>query len=203
MSGVAVVSEEQLTKGKIRLCLHNGEVWVMYSSELRGCDLAEGNELTQEQYEQIRRDVIGKRAKKRAMHLLEKMDRTEQALRQKLLEGEYPPDLVEDAIAYVKRFHYVDDARYADCYVRLRGASKSRGKLLTELQQKGVDREVASRVLAEYEDDRDEPQMIRELMQKRNYDPMTASVQEQRRMYGYLMRRGFQSADICKAIGRS
>lgn len=203
MSGVAVVSEEQLSKGKKRLCLDNGEVWVMYSSELRGCDLAEGNELTQEQYEQIRRDVIGKRAKKRAMHLLEKMDRTEQALRQKLLEGEYPPDLVEDAIAYVKRFHYVDDARYADCYVRLRGASKSRGKLLTELQQKGVDREVASRVLAEYEDDRDEPQMIRELMQKRHYDPETASIQEQRRMYGYLMRRGFQSTDIYKALGRS
>ena len=103
----------------------------------------------------------------------------------------------------MKHYHYVDDARYADCYVRLRGAAKSRGKLLAELQSKGVDRELANRVLAEYEDERDEPQMIRELMRKRNYDPQTASLQEQRRMYGYLMRRGFQSADICKAIGRS
>ena len=185
------------------MCLDNGEVWVMYHSELRACALSEGSVLTQDQYVQIRQDVIGKRAKKRAMHLLEKMDRTEQQLRNKLLESEYPPDLAEEAIAYVKRFHYVDDTRYADCYVRLRGASKSRGKLLAELQQKGVDREVATQVLAEYADDRDEQQMIRNLMQKRNYDPQTASVQEQRRMYGYLMRRGFQSADIYKAIGRS
>lgn len=203
MNSVVVISEEQLSKGKTRLCLDNGEVWVLYSSELRACALSEGSVLTQDQYEQIRHDVIGKRAKKRAMHLLEKMDRTEQQLRKKLLESEYPPDLAEEAIAYVKRFHYVDDMRYADCYVRLRGASKSRGKLLAELQQKGIDREVATRVLAEYEDDQDEQQMIRDLMQKRNYDPLTASAQEQRRMYGYLMRRGFQSTDIYKAIGRA
>ena len=117
MDGVVVISVEQLSKGKQRLRLDNGEVWVLYSGELRSCSLAEGTELTQTQYEQIRCDIIGKRAKKRAMHLLEKMDRTEQQLRKKLLESEYPEDLAEEAIAYVKRFHYVDDARYADSYV--------------------------------------------------------------------------------------
>ena len=203
MDGVVIVSVEQLSKGTYRLHLDNGESWVLYSSELRACALAEGTVLTQMQYEQIRRDIIGERAKKRAMHLLERMDRTEAELRKKLLESEYPEDLAEDAIAYVKSFHYVDDARYADCYVRLRGEGKSRGKLLAELQQKGVDRELASQVLSEYEGERDEPQMIRELMQRRHYDPQTASLQEQRRMYGYLMRRGFQSADICRAMGRS
>lgn len=200
MNGVVVESVEQLSKGKRRLHLDNGEVWVLYSGELRMCSLVEGMELTQAQYEKIRYEIIGKRAKKRAMHLLERMDRTEQQLRKKLLESEYPEDLAEEAIAYVKRFHYVDDARYADCYVRLRGAAKSRGKLLAELQSKGVDRELANRVLSEHEGDRNEPQMIRELMSKRGYDPQTASLQDQRRMYGYLMRRGFQSADVCKAI---
>ena len=58
-------------------------------------------------------------------------------------------------------------------------------------------------LLDQYEEERDEPQMIRDLMKKRHYDPETASLQEQRRMYGYLARRGFQSTDIYKAIGRS
>ena len=203
MDGVVVVSVEQLSKGKQRLRLDNGEVLVLYSGELRSCSLAEGTELTQTQYEQIRCDIIGKRAKKRAMHLLERMDRTEQELRKKLAENEYPEDLIEDAITYVKHYHYVDDARYADCYGRLRGADKSRGKLLAELQRKGVDRELASQVLAEYGEERDERQMICGLMKKRHYDQETAAVQEQRRMYGYLMRRGFQSTDICRAISRS
>ena len=203
MEGVVVGTVEQLSKGKRRLHLDNGEIWILYVGELRSLDLAEGTQLSQAQYEQIRCDIIGKRAKKRAMHLLERMDRTEQELRKKLAENEYPEDLIEDAITYVKHYHYVDDARYADCYVRLRGADKSRGKLLAELQRKGVDRELASQVLAEYEEERDEPQMICELMKKRHYDPETASLQEQRRMYGYLMRRGFQSTDICRAISRS
>lgn len=203
MNDVVVESVEQLSRGKRRLHLDNGEVWVLYSGELRTYALSEGTELTQTQYEKIRCDVIGKRAKKRAMHLLEKMDRTEQQLRKKLLESEYPEDLAEEAIAYVKRFHYVDDARYADCYIRLRGASKSRGKLMAELQGKGVDRELANRVLSEHEDERDEPQMICELMRKRGYDPQNATLQDQQRMYGYLMRRGFQCEDVCKAIRRS
>lgn len=203
MNDVTVVSIGQLSGGKRRLQLDNGEIWVLYRGELRECALSEGTRLSLAQYEQIRHEVIGKRAKKRAMHLLEKMDRTEQALRKKLLEGEYPEDLVEEAIAYVKSFHYLDDERYADCYVRLHGESKSRGKLLMELQQKGVDRELADRVLEQYEEARDETQMIRLLLQKRHYDPKTATVQEQRRMYGYLVRRGFQSTDIRRLLFES
>lgn len=203
MKGVIVQSVEQLPKGKRRLRLDNGETWVLYRGEVHTLGLEEGAVLTDIQYIQIRSDILGKRVKKRAMHLLEKMDRTEQGLRLKLLEGEYPEDLVEEAIAYVKSYRYVDDERYADCYVRLHGESKSRGKLLMELQQKGIDREVASRVLAEHDDERDEPELIRRLLQKRHYDPREASPQEQRRMYGYLARRGFQSADICRAIGKT
>ena len=203
MNDVTVVSIGQLSGGKRRLQLDNGEIWVLYRGELRECALSEGTRLSLAQYEQIRHEIIGKRAKKRAMHLLEKMDRTEQALRKKLLEGEYPEDLVEEAIAYVKSFHYLDDERYADCYVRLHGESKSRGKLLMELQQKGVGRELADRVLEQYEEARDETQMIRLLLQKRHYDPKTATVQEQRRMYGYLVRRGFQSTDICRLLFES
>lgn len=202
MGDVIVQSVEQLSKGKRRLSLDNGEIWVLYRGEVHTLGLAEGTVLTDAQYMQIRSDILGKRAKKRAMHLLEKMDRTEQGLRRKLLEGEYPEDLVEEAVAYVKSYHYVDDERYADCYVRLHGDTKSRGKLLAELQQKGIARELASRVLEEYDEERDETEMIQNLLQKRHYDPKEASPQEQRRMYGYLMRRGFQSSDICRAISR-
>ena len=173
---------------------------MLYAGELRPLHLAEGAHITEEQYIQIRREVIGRRAKKRAMHLLEQMNRTELELRRKLADGEYPEDLIDEALAYVKSYHYVDDERYADCYVRLRGTAKSTGKLRMELQQKGVERDVAERVLASYEEERDECAMIRDLLQKRHYDPQTADQKEQRRMYGYLQRRGFRSSDICREL---
>ena len=44
------------------------------------------------------------RARKKAMRLLEHMDRTEKGLTDKLRQAEFSPDAVEDAIAYVKSY---------------------------------------------------------------------------------------------------
>lgn len=197
---VVIEQIEPPVKGRQRLHLDNGEEWTLYLSEVRTYALTEGMTLSQEQYVQIRTETMGKRAKKRAMHLLERMDRTEAELQKKLRESGYPQDLADAAVAYVKSYHYVDDARYADCYIRLRGTAKSSGKLRMELQQKGVDRETIDAVLEDHSGERDEQQMIRQLLEKRGYDPATADQTQQRRMYGYLMRRGFQSADICREL---
>lgn len=197
---VVIGQIEPAVKGRRCLHLDNGEEWQLYASELRAYGLCEGMILDDASYEKIRRETLGKRAKKRAMHLLEHMDRTEAGLKRKLCEGGYPPDLADEAVAYVKSYHYVDDARYADCYIRLHGSAKSTGKLRMELQQRGVPRETIDAALESCEEERDEPQMIRELLQKRGYDPKTADAATQRRMYGYLMRRGFQSADICREL---
>lgn len=202
MCSVVIQEMEQLPGGKRRLLLDNGETWVLYRGEIHTLALTEGMTLSDGQYRSIRTEIVGKRVKKRAMHLLERMDRTEHQLREKLAEGGYPLDLIEDAVDYVKSYHYVDDERYADNYVQLHGASKSRRKLLTELQGRGIDRELAERVLMDADEGRDEPGMIQALLEKRHYDPDEASPGEKRRMYGYLMRRGFRSEDVRQAIER-
>lgn len=197
---VAVTSIEQLSGGRRRVHLDNGEVWVLYVGELRTNRLSEGASIPEDQYDRIRREVLGKRAKLRAMHLLERMDRTEQQLRSKLIAAEYPPDLIDEAIDYVRSYHYLDDARYADCYVRVHGTTKSQGMLRMELQRKGVASDTIDRTLAAQEDERDESAMIRELMQKRHFDPQNADAAERRRMYAYLQRRGFRGSDICREM---
>ena len=197
---VAVTSIEQLSGGRRRVHLDNGEVWVLYVGELRTNRLSEGASIPEDQYDRIRREVLGKRAKLRAMHLLERLDRTEQQLRSKLIAAEYPPDLIDEAIDYVRSYHYLDDARYADCYVRVHGTTKSQGMLRMELQRKGVASDTIDRTLAAQEDERDESAMIRELMQKRHFDPQNADAAERRRMYAYLQRRGFRGSDICREM---
>ena len=37
---------------------------------------------------------------------------TERQLRDKLRQGEYPQDVIEEAVAYVKSYGYVDDRKY-------------------------------------------------------------------------------------------
>ena len=197
---VAVTSIEQLSGGRRRVHLDNGEVWVLYVGELRTNRLSEGASIPKDQYDRIRREVLGKRAKLRAMHLLERMDRTEQQLRSKLIAAEYPPDLIDEAIDYVRSYHYLDDARYADCYVRVHGTTKSQGMLRMELQRKGIASDTIDRTLAAQEEERDESALIRELMQKRHFDPQNADAAERRRMYAYLQRRGFRGSDICREM---
>ena len=104
--------------------------------ELSRFGIAAGEEIPEETVETIRRDVVFKRAKLRAMHLLEDMDRTEAGLREKLRQGLYPEDAAEEAVRYVKSFGYLDDTRYAENFVRSRKDSKSRREIQGSSAQK-------------------------------------------------------------------
>ena len=199
MSEILVLSEEAMTKGKIRVRLDTGLTCILDRSEQRQINAYEGSSLTREQYEILVHEILGKRATKRAMHLLEKMDRTEYKLREKLSEGGYPDEAIEDAIGYVKRYHYLDDERYARNYVFLAQDRKSRKKLSIELYQRGIKKELIDRILEE-EYEADEEKQICQLLEKRGYDPKTCSEKERQKLYQFLLRRGFQSSDICKVM---
>ena len=67
-----------------------------------------------------------KEVRKKALKLLEHMDRTEKGLTDKLRQAEFSPEAVEDAIVYVKSYGYINDARYARTYISFRMESKSR-----------------------------------------------------------------------------
>ena len=135
------------------------------------------------------------RAKRRALHILERFDRTEQELRDKLAKN-YLPEVVDAAVEYVKSYHYIDDHRYAVNYLNSRGKVRSSRQVEQELlYKKGVSKAVleAAREEAEPQDEREQ---IRRWMEKKHIDPAAADQSELRRFYQFLMRRGFRSSDI-------
>ena len=150
-------------------------------------------------YEYLLREIVGKRAKKRALYLLEQMDRTEQQLREKLMMSEYPERCIDDAIAYVKSFHYLDDERYAETFTRYKKEKMSRQQIRQKLMMKGVSKDIISNALAE-EYDVDESIYIRNILEKKHFSYETADEGEFRRVYGYMLRRGFRSNDILKEM---
>ena len=133
---MVVTKVEMLTKIKYKVYLDEEFAFVLYKGELSHYRIVEGTLLEEDTVQEILQKVICKRAKLRAMHLLEDMDRSESALREKLRQGLYPPEAVEAAISYVKSFGYLDDARYAENFVQSRKASKSRREILYQLCQK-------------------------------------------------------------------
>ncbi|MEE1078725.1 MAG: regulatory protein RecX [Agathobacter sp.] len=198
-SAISVESIEPLEKGKVRIVFDNGTVVVLYRKEVAGLKLQEGLFLSKEQYDKILYEIIGKRAKKRAMYLLEQMDRSERKLREKLTQNQYPEECVDFAIDYVKKYHYLDDYRYACTYVRYHGEKLSKVQLLQKLLQKGITKDVAQKAIEE-EAQADEIALIRQWIQKKGYSLDSADEKETRRMYAFLLRRGFKSSDICKEL---
>lgn len=199
MNKIQVVSIEKLDKGKRCICFENGEKVVVYYSEIRGLDLDEDSYISEAVYEKIFIEIVGKRAKKRALHLLEQMDRTEQQLREKLMASEYPDRCIEDAIAYVKRFHYLDDERYAETFTRCKKEKMSRQQIKQKLMMKGVSRDIIENVM-EDEYDVDESIHIRNILKKKEFSNESADEGEFRRVYNYLLRRGFRSNDILREM---
>lgn len=196
---ITVVTYDSLGKGKYRVAFDNGMTCVLYRGEAARLSLSEGICITEEQYRILIDEILGKRAKKRAMHLLEKMDRTEYQLRDKLMQGEYPAECVDMAIEYVKSYKYIDDDRYAHNYVRYSQDKLSRRQISIKLMQKGVTRDVINKAL-EDEYNNDDSLMIRQLLIKRHFEGAKADSKDFQRIYNYILRRGFNSNQIIKEM---
>lgn len=191
-----------LTKGKVQISFDSAQNLILYKGELRKLGLEEGADISDALYSEIYHEIVGKRAIRRAMHLLEKMDRTEEQLRRKLLEGQYPPELAEEAVSYVKSYHYIDDERYARTFVRLNQERRSAARMKTDLLSKGVAMEIIELALEEELETPPEV-LIRSLLDKKHFDPQTAEPKESGRMYQYLLRKGFHSSEIMHVLKHS
>ena len=91
-----VTSIEQHTKTKVKVCLDNRTDFQLYKREIDKYSITLGEELSN--YDEILSEVLIPRAKKRAMHLLEKMDRTKADIRSKLRRNGYPDEAINAAI---------------------------------------------------------------------------------------------------------
>ena len=181
-------------KGRTSIRFDNGMEVLLYKGEVRKLGLQEQTVISREKYDEIIYEILGTRAKKRAMFLLEQMDRTEHQLRDKLMQNGYPAVCVDLAIDYVKKYHYID-LRYATNYISYQQKRKSRQKLKIDLLTKGIDKNVIEQALDEAFDS-DEQIKIRQLLEKKHYDPKECDRKEKQKTYQYLMRRGFKGSDI-------
>lgn len=194
-----IVSFESAEKGKKKIRFSHGETFTLYAGEAAKLSLREGVHLSEETYQKILHEILGKRATKRAMHLLERQERTEYQLKEKLRQNEYPSAAIEDAVSYVKKYHYLDDERYARTFVHFHQDKKSRLRLQMDLKKRGIANDIIEKSLEE-EFVSDEKEKIKELLYKKKFNGEKSDSAEFRRIYQFLMRRGFKSAEVLSVM---
>ncbi len=190
-----ILEIQKQKKGKLLVRTDEVGTFPVYEKEAAAFHLEEGADLSGSEWERLCREVLAGRAKRRALYLLEQMDRTEAQLRRKLAEGHYPDSLIDEAVEYAKSYHYIDDLRYACTYIRLHQDQKSRQQLRAALRARGVPADLIERAFEE-EYEACEGELIERLLAKRGYDPEKADEKERRKIYQYLLRRGFSGSEI-------
>ncbi len=190
-------------RGRYKVYIEENPAFALYRGELKRLGIREGEEITEENLREIREEILPLRAKKRAMNLLQKREYTAAALREKLRDGEYPEACVEEAVAYVESYGYVDDRRYARDYIVYNMNRKSRVRIEQDLMRRGIHKDTVRSLFEELEEEgakQDEAAMIRRLLEKKKYDAETADGREKQRMYAFLYRKGFHSEAINRAL---
>ena len=191
---------EPVTKTRFRIYLDGQFAFVLYKSELVPCKVKDGEEISDEQVEVILKGIILKRAKQKALSLLQSMDRTKSELRERLLRQDFPEKIADEAVRYVESFGYVDDRRYVESFILSRKGRKSKREIFAELSRKQVDEAIVDEMMERCYDAEDSGEAIRRFLKKRHYDPEQATMEEKQKVYAYLARKGFSYREIKEVI---
>lgn len=145
-----------------------------------------------------------------AMRMLERRPHSEREIRTKLGRKGYLPDTIDAAVKRLTEHGLIDDAAYARAYARSKLNRKPVGRRLIEagLGAKGVNRELAKRetgtVLADRDEDAVALAAVRKYLKRRPLkftgQRSKEAMQERSRLTGWLMRQGFSSDQIRKAM---
>lgn len=192
-----------LSKGRYKIDIDGQFRFVLYRGELHTYHMREGERIPDEFLRKILSEVLPKRAKLRSMNLLKSRAYTEYQIREKLRQGLYPEEAIDEAVEYVKSYHYIDDRRYAKDYIVYYSESRSRGRIERDLFQKGINKELIRTV---YEEDLseenlpDEIPLMEKWLEKKSYDKETADYREKQKMGAFLYRKGFSLDNIEKIL---
>ncbi len=139
------------------------------------------------------------KAKKKAMSLLQHMDRSEWELCFKLEKAGFSEEAVTEAIEYVKSFHYIDDKRYAVRFAEIYRESRSIARIRQDLQKKHIPEDIITLALEEidYDDSAALKKAMRKLLENHTGE---LSYDDRQKLSAKLYRRGFHMDQIVKQL---
>ncbi len=186
-------------KRRSKVFLDEDFALVLYRGEINRFGIKEGEELSEDTYQEILDDILFKRARERVLYLLKASDKTEQELVRKLKDGGYPKEAIEYAVGFVKEHRFINDEDYGKRYVEFNSRRKSEKQIQFELQRKGLDKEMIRDILKEQPVD--EEAQIQAYIRKKRIDPQELDRKERSKVMASLGRKGFSYEAVNRVLG--
>lgn len=204
---------ERLAQKKNRIYIDGDFAFMLYDRDIGIYSLGEGQDISDLLYNTIINDTVLRRAKQKALAILERSDRTEAEIRRKLAEGMYSEDIIDRVVQYLTGLHYLDDRRYAESFIRSRADSASSRELTNKLFQKGISKDIIAEAVEAIEEEcafgrseQEEDGLTREqnaaviALRKKLHGKNVIDYSERQKLIGFMLRKGYRMPDINTAF---
>ncbi len=191
------IKQQVKTQGRYSIFIDGKFSFGLGESALMANGIRIGRELTNEELAQLKDTAKTDKAYNQALGMIARRPRSEWEMREYLKRKEYDPELIEELIGRLYVAKWLNDEDFARKWVDNRRLLKatSKRRLTQELKAKRVSDVIIRVVLAE--DYTDEIAVLRELVVRKTQQ---TRYQDTQKLIAYLIRQGFNYADIKSAL---
>jgi regulatory protein len=191
------IKQQVKRQGRYSIYVDEKYSFSLSEGELLDIGIRIGQEYTAEEFEELKKKALLDKAFMRAYDQLSRRARSEWELRDYLKRKEYEPEVIDAIIEVLVEKGHIDDAKFAESWVRNRRLLKpmSKMRLRQELRQKRVADEVI--FIALEEDEGSETDILKDLVNRKRQQ---TRYQDDIKLKQYLLRQGFRYDEIQTAM---
>lgn len=182
---------------RIHVYLDNNVDFLLYKGEIKKFSIQDGTCIDEKQYQSIM-ETLYKRARERALYILDDAYKTKKQIIDKLKSGLYPTYIIDKVIDYLSEYDLINDNKYAAMYIDYKSDSKSKKQIIQDLYSKGVSKDIIDSAFEniDFSDDNS----LRKIIEKRLNKYNLKEKKDLEKFYRYLVGKGYSFSDIKKAL---
>lgn len=185
------------TRGRYNIFVDEKYSFSLDELQLVSSGVRTGKEITEAELASLKDESTFGKAYARALDFIMRRPRSEKELREYAYKKQWPKELAERVMNRLRDKSYLNDAKFAEIWVRHRALGKpiSQRKVQLELKQKGVAEEFITAALTDEKSDFNETESLARLIEKKR-----SKYDDEQKLIAYLARQGFAYDAIKQAL---
>lgn len=194
-----LITETQKQKKHLtKLVFEDGQEVLLDNDICLNYSLKPERQISEEELKKLKYESEYARAKSRALWYLDRADRTEKGMYEKLVGAGFDRKASAAVVGRFVEVGLIDDRRFAENFAeKCRDANISKREGIRKMLQKGVPYDIANEVFSETEIDEEE--QIRAVIEKK-YARKLEQENGVQRVYAALVRKGFSFSAVRNAL---
>lgn len=193
MGKITKIEIQKKNKERVNIFIDEEYAFSLFLDLVYREDLRKGMDINEEKLKNIAQKENKLKCKSTALRIIERSNKTEKQIRDKLLEKDYDLDSITQAIEFLKEYKFIDDYNYARCYIKDKIKAQGSRKIKYSLIQKGINKDIVEELLSDV--DRELEKDVAIEIARKKYLQITKRENEKFKIWnklsGFLVSKGY------------